>query len=92
MGRVLEPEEARNTGCTCYAYDDELLCFSKGVVGALTDSQELDLCKFKYTRYPSESQETQAKKFKEWGEIADVCFEKGVDTWGCVEKEARKRH
>jgi len=45
MGIVVNEQEAKSTSCKCFKLSDkELLCFSKGIVGALSDEQEKQYC------------------------------------------------
>lgn len=92
MGIVAEPVQAKNTACECHKIDDELICWSKGVIGALSDSQENSLCTVKNVSSMSKDYQSHIKKFKEMSEISDKCLEEEVeDTWACVEKEAQKK-
>jgi len=48
-GVVVNPEVARNTACTCYTFKTAKggtgrLCFSKGIIGALTEDQIKQYC------------------------------------------------
>lgn len=44
MGHVINRSKALNTPCTCYKLDGELLCWSPGIIGTLTDKQEAIFC------------------------------------------------
>lgn len=91
MGFVVEPKEARTEPCKCYKYDTELLCFSDGIMGALSDAQEKKYCKEKMIRKTTKEQMGQVTKFKKWGKIANICFEEEVEnTWDCIIKQAKK--
>lgn len=50
MGLVVDEELARRTGCTCHAIGPtytpkDLMCFSPGVIGTLTDEQDVEFCR-----------------------------------------------
>ena len=98
MGLIIRKELAEITPCTCYPISracgdpskcpEDYICFSKGVIGALDDIQDLKLCS-DYIIVGSSRLEERADKFKLWGKIADVCLEED-DFLDCVIREARR--
>ena len=49
MGLVINEELAKRSGCTCHSIGPtdtpkDLMCFSPGVVGTLTDEQDVQFC------------------------------------------------
>jgi hypothetical protein len=44
MGIVVDEIKAKSTSCECYKLDGELLCWSEGIIGALSDKQEEQFC------------------------------------------------
>ena len=43
-GLVMDASLARKSPCTCYTYDSKKICYSKGVVGALSKTQTTQFC------------------------------------------------
>lgn len=97
MGRVEDPAEAKNTGCTCYQtdkvpepdpnkYPDAFMCFSRGVIGTLSNSQDRAFCTEEDMRIiPRElTQMTELgqhqEKFEIMGQIMDECMEEEYET------------
>lgn len=96
MGRVEDLAEAKNTGCTCYQtneapepnprkYPDAFMCFSKGVIGTLSDSQDRVFCPEEGTKVvPYEMTQNMElgqhqEKFEIMGEIMNECMEEEHD-------------
>lgn len=100
MGQIVEPIEARISGCTCYKIDPEggknpnnLVCYSDGVIGSLSDKQDETLCSRKFIKLGSEEMSGHMSKFKQSGEIMDICMEEGVskeEFFGCVEERSKQ--
>ena len=97
MARIVNDQIAFNN-CTCYVIDpdkgkseDNLICFSRGVIGALDNIQDkkcLDLkacsgkrtkncCTFINIEDHSKDWARQLKKFEELGPIMERCLAKG---------------
>lgn len=97
MGRIVNSKFAFKS-CTCYVIDpdkgrtpDNLICFSRGVIGALNNNQDenclkLRECKSKKSKncctyIPVEEHSRdwarQLKKFEELGVIMEHCLAKG---------------
>ena len=72
MGRVIDPSTAFRV-CHGFKLDDELMLWSKGVIGTLSDSQE-KLCDriYVYEPVPPELVERQG----EFSEVARYCSRK----------------
>jgi len=69
-GIVVDEEVAKATPCRCIEYrPGKKLCFSKGVVGALSDEQEKLYCP---TEEKLESPGLQ-KRLEDWMESVDIC-------------------
>ena len=96
MGKVVNEKLAQNTPCKCMIYGDpkkaeDRLCFSEGVIGALSDSQEYELCTDILTLESSKEFAERINRFKVLGGILDKCLESETkDFLGCIEKEARE--
>jgi hypothetical protein len=96
MGIVADDSVAKNSPCKCFIFGDpdkpeDRLCFSKGVVGALSDSQELDLCTEIQTLETSEKFAQRINRFETLGDILDVCMESETkDFLGCVIDQAQR--
>ncbi|HEX54560.1 MAG TPA: hypothetical protein ENF49_00305 [Candidatus Altiarchaeales archaeon] len=98
MGIVVDERLARTSPCICYQLKDmcddpercpdNFLCFSHGIIGALSNYQDRVYCK-DYLIRKSPGIEHRIKKFKLWGKIADVCLEED-DFLDCVIREARR--
>ena len=97
MAIVINEETARTTPCKCFQLKgDELLCFSKGCVGALTDAQETTLCTKKVIEPTTPGQKERIARFTEVVHTAKERYDKrgrpGITTWlELVGEEARKR-
>jgi len=101
-GIVVDADIAARTPCTCYKVDEEVeLCFSKGVVGSLDETQRGPLgepgpyCTEKI--YKEEGIVERVKKFKEAVEVCKEEIEKYpkgeklAPYLSCMSREARKR-
>jgi len=97
MAYVVNKEVARTTPCKCFQLKtDELLCFSKGCIGALTDAQEKTLCTEKHIEPPTPGQKERIAKFTEAVHAAKERYDRegkpGITTWlRYVGEEAEKR-
>ena len=96
MGIVVDPVLARTSGCTCYKIGEEetpenLMCFSQGIIGTLSDQQDRKFCERKTTKGPTKEFSKHIKKFEQMGKIMDVCAEKKEEDFPeCVKREAEK--
>jgi len=43
-GIVVDPEQAKRTSCTCFRIDSKFMCFSKGIIGTLSQEQTKEYC------------------------------------------------
>lgn len=94
MGIVIQEEVAKTTPCKCFQLKgDELLCFSQGVVGGLTDEQENTLCTKKQVNPPTKGQKERIAKFTEAVHAAKERYKgEGIQQWlGLVGEETKKR-
>ncbi|MBA7558031.1 hypothetical protein ES705_50820 [subsurface metagenome] len=94
-GIVVNEATAMASACRCVEYrPGKQLCFSKGIVGALSDEQETIYCPV------IEKLESPAleKRLKDWMESVDICkaeiapIPKGerLEPWlGCMSRELR---
>lgn len=84
MGILIDEGKAATSPCTCFRIEprgpdvpNNLLCFSPGIVGALSDKQDKQFCAILNIKESRGLQE-RFKRFKELGAINDVCLEKEV--------------
>jgi hypothetical protein len=63
-GIVVNPDVAARTSCRCATVNGSEICFSKGVIGGLDDSQKEAYCKPK-TYYESPGLEQRISEFKD---------------------------
>ena len=75
-GAVLDEARAVGSSCKCFGYDDKDYCFSKGVIGLLTQDQEKKYCALgkNYTVAPGIK-----KHFAEFSEAAKEAHKKIED-------------
>lgn len=97
MGILVDRRKAMETPCTCYKIGagpespENLLCFSPGIVGSLSNTQDEDFCVERVVKPPSEEYSEHIGKFKRMGKIMDVCLEKDIEDFkACVIREAEK--
>jgi hypothetical protein len=96
MGVVTDENIAKNTACKCFIFGnpnnpEDRLCFSQGVVGALSDSQEISLCTDIETMETSKKFAERINRFETIGDLMDVCLESETkDFLGCVINQAQK--
>jgi len=62
-GIVVDSDRAFNTPCKCARVDGSEICFSKGIIGAMTDSQKAFYCNPK-TYFESPALEKRIREFK----------------------------
>ncbi len=99
MGIVVDRAEAEATPCRCFKIDPDgpetpknLMCFSKGVVGTLTNRQDEELCPERNIQPTSSALTKRMQIFKQLGQILDICLESEVeDPFRCIAQEAEKK-
>lgn len=91
-GLVVDAEAAKATPCTCYAK----ICFSKGIVGALSESQKTWACNPRIER----SSPGMERRLSNWQKAVGVCkaeierYPEGekLEPWlECMGEELRSR-
>jgi len=99
MAIVANEIKARLSPCTCYKIDpnkpptpENLLCFSEGMIGTLTDAQEREYCPKKTIREASPEYQNHIQKFSLLGKIMKKCghIKDKHDFLVCVGHEAEK--
>jgi len=65
MGFVTNEKTALATPCTCYKLDGELICWSKGIIGTMTDEQESTYCTSKDIKPATGELKDRINKFTE---------------------------
>ena len=71
MAYIYDEYIAKNSPCTCYAYDGEFICWSPGCIGTLSDRQERLYCNPRVLR--GEVPEDVKKKWHRFSSIAEYC-------------------
>lgn len=101
MGRIVNEREAFSA-CSCYRINprkgnepQNLVCFSRGVIGTLTKVQNEKCNDVEFLATPRNLQR-HFEKFKEMGLVSAPCLtnEQGKDTiefYECLSKEAKKQ-
>lgn len=92
MGHVVDERKARKSGCVCYELPKgELMCYSPGAVGTLTDAQERLFCNEEDLNNPQNASDElvgMQKLFSETVKRAESRYielpeeERSIDTWG----------
>jgi len=98
MGILVSAERAKTGVCTCYKIDpagpetpENMMCWVSGIIGTCSDLQDRLYCKRRIVKTLSPEFSARLNLFKEWGRIADRCFEGSVaDPWGCVVEEVQR--
>jgi len=69
-GLVVDEARAKASPCRCVEYaPDKRLCWSRGIIGALTDEQEVTYCPTTYdVRRPG-----TVERMRKWQEAVDTC-------------------
>lgn len=97
MGIVINEEVAKTTPCKCFQLKaDELLCFSKGILGAMSDPQEEIYCTEKHIEPATHGQKKRIAAFTEAVQQAKERYEAegkpGKGRWQeLVGEEAEKK-
>lgn len=96
MGIVIDREKALASPCLCYQIGpttepEDLMCFSSGIIGTLSDPQDRIYCEAKEIRPTTLEFSKHIQKFRILGSIMDVCAEKPLEEFlTCVEERARQ--
>lgn len=101
MGIIMDEEIAKRTPCTCFKIGPteapkDLLCFSPGVIGTLTNEQDVTYCSDKLIKTDTKIAE-RVQRFREASEICEVETakypkgEKLVPRLQCMSRELHKR-
>lgn len=94
-GIVVNPDLAARTSCRCYRIDKRDMCFSKGIIGTMSDAQEEAYCTEK--RYVTEGLQRRVKLFREAAteakkEIAGIPKGERLEPWlHAMSKALKKR-
>ena len=97
MAYIYDEYVAKNSPCTCYAYDGEFICWSPGCIGTLSDRQERLYCNPRVVR--GEVPQTVKRRWRKFSSIAEYCSalvedypegEKLVPYLRCVSEELKK--
>ena len=91
MGIVVDEARAETTPCYCYRIGPtdeprDLLCWSPGIIGALTDEQEMLYCPEKTIVPPTERMSERLRRLK----ALMSCLSTDVDFIECVKREWMK--
>jgi hypothetical protein len=70
VGRVLDESRAMTEECKCFVFEQppipkNMICFQKGILGALTNEQDVKYCTKKKLLEPSEKWKRRRKLLKE---------------------------
>ena len=89
----IEIGELKPEKCKCYKLDDGLVCWRKGVIGTLSDSQEKRLCSSKEIKPATKELKERINKFTEAIHSAQERYHKeGITKWlVLVSEELKKR-
>lgn len=102
MGIVVDEELAKKTPCTCFKIGStnepkDLLCFSGGVIGTMTDAQDVKFCTERIIKPAEDGIRARVEKFREASEICVKEAEKYpkgerlLPRLACMGRELRKR-
>jgi len=100
MATIIDEELAKQSACTCYKIDarkpdtpENLMCFSRGMLGTLSDDQDAEYCKKKEIKPASPQLKRVYKNFRLIGEIMKECLPNSKTEKGflsCVEMKAKR--
>lgn len=101
MGIIIDEELAKISGCTCHAIGPtnkpkDLMCFSPGVVGTLTNDQDIEFCKIGRLIIRDDKIKERVEIFKKASEICNQevrKYPKGerlIPRIECMKRELRK--
>ena len=96
MGIIVNEEVAKTTPCKCFKLNEELMCFSKGIIGTLSNEQEEIYCTSKEIEPATPGQKQRIAKFTEAVHAAkeryDIAGKPGITDWlRLVGEETEKR-
>ena len=102
MGLVVDEELAKRSGCTCHAIGPtdkpkDLICFSPGVIGTLTDEQDVQFCTLGKLIIRDDGIKKRVQRFREASAKCDIETakypkgEKLIPRIKCMQKELSKR-
>ena len=98
MGKLIDSEKASKTPCICYQFGPtkepkDLLCWSSGIVGCLTDKQEAKYCTVKEIKPATEGLKNRIETFTEGVQEASKRYKgEGIQKWlDLVSEELSKR-
>ncbi len=84
MGILVNEERAKTSPCKCFKIEPDgpetpknLLCFSPGIIGSLSNTQDQQFCPTT-TIQTSPALQERFQRFKQIGAINDVCLETEV--------------
>jgi len=87
MGIVVDEAKARETPCRCFQIGPtkeahDLLCFSKGVIGTLTNAQDTAYCTKRNIEPPSPALKRRITEFTEAAQAASARYKgEGITRW-----------
>ena len=89
MGIVVDEVEAQSSPCKCYEYaPGKFICWSKGIVGALSDAQEGMFCNPRILLGESPAIE---RRYKNFTSIAEACKGKPIGEFlDCMSMSSKK--
>jgi len=99
MAKIVNEKLFKETPCTCFKINPKegeipsnLLCYSEGAIGVLSNRQD-KACKHQIILPTPPELEFHLKKFAHMGEIMHVCMkQKEKDKfYSCIAREASKR-
>lgn len=98
MGILVDPDEARRAPCRCYLVGEDpeqpedRICFSRGIIGTLSDAQERAFCQEKPLVLPlSPAMQERMRRFRVLGRLLDTCMEQEEpDFRACLMRELER--
>ncbi len=87
MGLIVDEEKARKTPCKCFQIGPtkeahDLLCFSPGIIGTLTNAQDTAYCTKRNIEPPSPALKKRIAEFTEAVHAAARRYKgQGIQTW-----------
>lgn len=99
MAIIANEIKAKTSPCTCYLIHpdkpptpDNLLCFSEGMIGTLTDAQDKEYCTKRIVREASQEYQNHIQKFSLIGKIMKKCgnIKDNNEFLACIVEETEK--